>query len=507
MGPSNWPKIGAIPSKHSEHASQLVVDTEAILEAWQGGNKSVPYKPMETFLRSVKIFAEDSQKLASADDIQELHTSMKALSTAVNETKKELKEELKVINSNTSSNQASTTQPPGLRTLYSKIAEATQTHQGTQGGTTKTQLAGHTERQITIKPNDPAVIQNLRNHSASQLRTYVETAIKRSVIPQVAAIKIVAARQLASGDVAVYTATKIDQTKLLAFEDEWIKEIGPKATTPKQSYAIILHGVHTNTMDLSDPDSTTAEVLLAQNKHTIPDAQIRHMKWLTRSATDKKTSSAVIEFTRKEDANTALRQGLVWDFNQLQCEYYERKCQMKQCFNCQRYGHTGPQCYAPTACAACAGPHSTRDCPDKEDPTRRKCVICKGPHGTWNNSCPARKRETERTRWERSLRPCFYPEEREVGRGTTKENPVQVDEDGFTRVQSRQRKPPVSTTMNKRRRAVSPETVGIPKIRRVLSQVDGNRAGTLNQSKEREGARTRALGNDARSINPDTVNE
>jgi hypothetical protein len=89
----------------------------------------------------------------------------------------------------------------------------------------------------------------------------------------------------------------------------------------------------------------------------------------------KQFSVMVIEFTRPEDANKAIEEGLVLDATIHQCEFYKRGCKMKQCF------HIGPQYKAEHQCGYCAEYHNTRDCITKDDPSSKpKCAVCKEEH-------------------------------------------------------------------------------------------------------------------------------
>jgi hypothetical protein len=134
--------------------------------------------------------------------------------------------------------------------------------------------------------------------------------------------------------------------------------------------------------------------ILRDNQPFIPRAEIKYVGWLTRNATSKSASSVIIEFTKPEDANKIIDEGLVWQGELFQCERYERQCRLKQCFKCQKYGHIGTQYKAITACGHCAQEHSSRDCPSKAERTAtRKCAACGGAHEAWNQGCPTRKDE------------------------------------------------------------------------------------------------------------------
>lgn len=74
-------------------------------------------------------------------------------------------------------------------------------------------------------------------------------------------------------------------------------------------------------------------------------------------------------------------------------EAYKSAKTIKQCFRCQAFGHTYVGCNLPTKCLICAGGHSHKDCPIREqaksDTTLLKCINCNGAgHTASNRSCP-----------------------------------------------------------------------------------------------------------------------
>ena len=114
---------------------------------------------------------------------------------------------------------------------------------------------------------------------------------------------------------------------------------------------------------MNHPDESIHS-LKVWNAATIPGADIKYIGWLTKTApSTKKATSAVVEFARPEEANTAIREGLVWEAEQLGCELYDKSCRLKQCFNYYKYGHIGTQCYATQACGYCVEPHPMKECP------------------------------------------------------------------------------------------------------------------------------------------------
>jgi hypothetical protein len=93
-----------------------------------------------------------------------------------------------------------------------------------------------------------------------------------------------------------------------------------------------------------------------------------------------------------------------------QSERYERQCRLKQCFQCQKYGHIGTQCKAAKTCGYCALEHNSRDCPTKADrDAARKCAACHGAHEAWSQQCPIRKEELARAKAAYVNRPRYHP--------------------------------------------------------------------------------------------------
>jgi hypothetical protein len=109
--------------------------------------------------------------------------------------------------------------------------------------------------------------------------------------------------------------------------------------------------MRTSAIDMVRFEETRGQILL-DNKPFIVQVEIKYIGWLTRNAPTKAASSVIIEFSKLEDANKIIDEGLIWQGEVFQCERYER-----QCFKCQHYGHIGTQCKAIIACGYCAQQH------------------------------------------------------------------------------------------------------------------------------------------------------
>jgi hypothetical protein len=260
-----------------------------------------------------------------------------------------------------------------------------------------------------VNIRDSFTIQSLRAMNPRNLKAHVERAIEQSGNENITNIKIVSSNQLKSGDLSIKTANSNEVEALQQFADDWVHRIGNRAIVRIPTYGIIVHGIRTSTLDMDKFGENRAQIL-QDNKPFIPQAGIKHIGWLTRNAPTKQASSITIEFTKPEDANKIIDEGLVWQGEVFQCERYERQCRLKQCYKCQKYGHIGTQCKAATACGYCAQEYDTRDCPSKSgQDTTKKCALCRGEHEAWNRQCSARKEETAKMKIAYDTRPRYHP--------------------------------------------------------------------------------------------------
>lgn len=265
------------------------------------------------------------------------------------------------------------------------------------------------QREIIVNIRNPQTTQSLRAMNPRNLKAHVDRAIAQSENEHIANIKIMSANQLKSGDLSIKTITNSEMQALRQFTEDWTPRLGNGTSVRNPTYGVLAHGIRTSTMNVKKFEETR-DIILQDNKPFIPTADIKYIGWLTRRASNKTMSSVIIEFTRPEDANKIIDEGLVWQGEMCQCERYERGCRLKQCFQCQKYGHIGTQCKATIACGYCAQEHSSRECTSKTDrDSPRKCATCQGAHEAWSQQCPTRKEEMARTKAAYLNRAKYHP--------------------------------------------------------------------------------------------------
>lgn len=444
-----WPKRGTWPSPIREHATCLSSFLHDVLHRIERtGSQSLPAELVGDIIRGSLTFVlkmQHTPDLTSISDaLRIVQTEAKATAEHTAHTLEEIKTELK---NNTEGIQRATTNiqqnsntAEEARAAAKEATEVCRTTlemtreiknkrpqeqsngpmsyaaaaargvplAATYNAQNRKTSSMQTQREIIVNIRDPLTIQNLRAMNPRNLKAHVERAIEQSGNENIANVKIVSSNQLKSGDLSIKTASSSEVEALRQFADDWADRIGSGATVQIPTYGVLVHGIRTRTIDMDKFEDNRAQIL-QDNRPFIPQAEIRHIGWLTRDASAKTASTITIEFTKPEDANKIIDEGLIWQGEVFQCERYERQCRVKQCFKCQKYGHIGTQCKASTACGYCAQEHDTRNCPSKSDRSApRKCATCRGEHESWNRQCPTRKDEIAKAKIAYEMRPRYH---------------------------------------------------------------------------------------------------
>ncbi|RFN51417.1 gag-like protein [Fusarium flagelliforme] len=180
---------------------------------------------------------------------------------------------------------------------------------------------------------------------------------------------------------------------LRQFAEDWEHRLGIGASVRIPTYGVLVHGIRTSSMDVGRFEDTRDNIL-QENRPFIPNAGIKYIGWLTRTVATKSASSVIIEFTKPQDANKIIDEGLIWQ---------------GEVFQCELYGHIGTQCKATTRCGYCAQEHASRECCVKSDKSvPRKCANCKGQHEAWSNQCVDRKEEMAKVKVAYAARPRYH---------------------------------------------------------------------------------------------------
>lgn len=403
VGGAVWPVLGIQPLNHLEHATQIIAEATALLELDSTKRAKLPAPSLEAFLNSVITLAKKTREQPSA---QEILGKLNSLQPIV--------EDITLIKN--AVNNALTLPPPIAPNAASQIASwadvvrsGTPSYPSTPSSRAST-TASIKDRETVVKL-DASAAAVLRKVSPEDLRKRVNDATGSRINLLGKAPRVIAAKQLKSGDVVLHTATTAEADTLKNTEDEWVKVLGTTARVIKPTYGVIVHGVRTGKESIdTDNQQKAIEKIESENAVLHEGAKVTYVGWLTKEGRRKTTSSLIVEFTTKYHANRAIREGLVLNATHHDCVLYDRLCRLKQCYRCHEYGHIGPQCDAEERCGYCAEKHNTKECMVKlTDPKPApSCVLCKGQHTAWSSACPRRRKELARVEQARQNRPVFH---------------------------------------------------------------------------------------------------
>jgi hypothetical protein len=124
--------------------------------------------------------------------------------------------------------------------------------------------------------------------------------------------------------------------------------------------------------------------------------KITRVIWSKRAKinSDKEYSSLIMKIYSAATTNRLIQEELLDEYSHRTCEYFDKDCRLKQCFNCQRYEHIDRSCKYNRRCAVCANFHSESICNISTE--KRKCVNCERNHFVWSFQCKIKVDEKNR---------------------------------------------------------------------------------------------------------------
>lgn len=399
------------PEHINEHATYLREACNQLQAASEGRQNQVPWNIVQTYIAStVTLIGKVLQQPALSEILQSIQNTAKCTQN--------IQRDITAIKCSTglSTNPPSTSNFSGGKNpapSWAQIAAQSQTSQpppppvpqDTRSHGRQNTVTAYKDRVVTVKLKDHGIAQRFRAQPATWVKRQVETSIHNNMATK--SVKIVAAHQLKSGDVQIFTSNTAETTQLKQNKG-WIGGLGEHAELVIPTYGVIAHGIPTNSINIKDHEATIQQIL-ADNHTVIPKAKISYVGWLTKESPLKRASSIVLEFIDPEMANAIIYAGMVWDGQIHQCQLYDRACRIKQCFRCYNYGHIGTQCNATQTCGYCADQHETKHCSQKgREGFLPRCTVCKNAHTAWSNACPARKKEMMRVEQAKQIRKIYW---------------------------------------------------------------------------------------------------
>ena len=96
-----------------------------------------------------------------------------------------------------------------------------------------------------------------------------------------------------------------------------------------------------------------------------------------------------LEINDPSEARALISQNLVCQVTGIvyKMEEFRSPVSVKQCYNCQSFGHSDKTCRSKQTCLICVENHSHKECPNREA-RKPKCANCKWPHVASYKACP-----------------------------------------------------------------------------------------------------------------------
>jgi len=118
---------------------------------------------------------------------------------------------------------------------------------------TQTTVTAYKDRAITVKLKDHGISQRFRALPAVRIRHQIEASIRDHAATKT--VKIVAAHQLKSGDIQIFTSSTAE-AMILKENKGWISGLGDQAELIVPTYGVIVHGISTNSINVKDQRAT-----------------------------------------------------------------------------------------------------------------------------------------------------------------------------------------------------------------------------------------------------------
>jgi hypothetical protein len=258
--------LGIQPLNHLEHAAQIIAEATALLELDNTKRAKLPAQSLEAFLNSVITLAKKTREQPSA---QEILGKLNSLQPIV--------EDITLIK-NAVNNVLASHAPiaPNAATRIASWADVvrsgTPSYPSTPNSRAST-TASVKDRETVVKldANSAAV---LRKISPEDLRKRVNDALGSRINLLGKAPRVIAAKQLKSGDVVLHTATTAEADTLKSTEEERVKVLGTTARVIKPTYGVVIHGLRT------DKESIDTVCWRMKSEHCIQPSYLQYLQLL-----------------------------------------------------------------------------------------------------------------------------------------------------------------------------------------------------------------------------------
>ncbi len=204
---------------------------------------------------------------------------------------------------------------------------------------------------------------------------------------------ILSIRRLLSDDLKLLA--RFEKTRERMKQDKkLLHDITSSTTAMRRTYVVLAHDVRMSNVNTFN-QQTAINQIVKQNSSLHKDLNIvRIVRTKKTERLRKEHFSLIIELISFETTNRLIKDELLNDYSHRVCEYFEKKCRIKQCFRCQKYDHVNKICRNDEKCDFCASEHFSFEC--KTFNEHRKCVNCVDKHSAWSFQCDVKAKKKQR---------------------------------------------------------------------------------------------------------------
>ena len=142
----------------------------------------------------------------------------------------------------------------------------------------------------------------------------------------------------------------------------------------RRSYVMLTHELRINNVNIEN-QQTTIKKLKKQNKQLHFKFEITKIAWIKKTYVEFKIHSLlIVKIATMTSTNRFIKKNILQNYFHKICEYFDKNCRLKRCFNCQQYDHTETMCKNIRKCVKCAQKHNNQFYKTQND--QRKYAIC-----------------------------------------------------------------------------------------------------------------------------------
>jgi hypothetical protein len=138
-------------------------------------------------------------------------------------------------------------------------------------------------------------------------------------------------------------------------------------------FEIMIHDVKITSINTQN-QQTIIKHIVQQNASMHSNLKITRVIWSKRAKiiSSKKYFSLIMKIYNAAIINHLIKEKLLNEYSHRTCEYFDKNCRLKQCYNYQRYDHIEKSCKYKRRCAIYASSHNESICTTSIK--KRKCV-------------------------------------------------------------------------------------------------------------------------------------